>query len=115
MKYQVLFDSTAFRRTLVSVALAAAYSSSWALPSFTLTPTNAGLTGAAVTADNILVSDFARVTFDDASHFTENGFLSITGFQLGGANVSAPGLNNTYSLYLDYTGTAHTTLGAGLD
>ena len=115
MKYQVLFDSTAFRRTLVSVALAAAYSSSWALPSFTLTPANAGLTGAPVTADNILVSDFARVLFSDASHFTEDGFLSITGFQLGGANVSAPDLNTNYSLYLQYTGTAHATVGAGAD
>lgn len=115
MKYQVLFDSTAFRRTLVSVALAAAYSSSWALPSFTLTPENVGLTGAPVTADNILVSDFARVLFSDASHFTEDGFLSITGFQLGGTNVSAPDLNTNYSLYLHYKGTATTTLGAGLD
>jgi hypothetical protein len=115
MKYQVLFDSTAFRRTLVSVALAAAYSSSWALPSFTLTPANVGLNGAAVTADNILVSDFSRVTFTDAANFGQTGFLSITGFQTGGSNNSVPDLNTNYSLYLKFDATGHLTSGIGMD
>lgn len=115
MKYQALFDSTAFRRTLVSVALAAAYSSSWAFPVFTLTPSAVGLTGAPVTADNILVSDFSRVTFGDAASFTDDGFLSITGFQSGATNLSTPDLNTNYSLYLAFSGTGHLTVGIGAD
>ena len=109
MKYQALFSPTAFRRTLVSVALVAAYSSSWALPEFTFTPSAVGLTGATVTADNIIVSDFATVTFSSATAFSEQGFLSVTNFQVGGSNITAGGLNSTYSLYFQFSGTGHLT------
>ena len=109
MRYPVLFNRAAFRSTVVSVALAAAYSSSWALPVFTFTPSAVGLTGAPVTADNIIVSDFARVTFSSPTNFTEQGYLSITNFQLGGSNVTAGGLNSTYSLYFAFTGAGHLT------
>ena len=109
MSPQALLTPAAFRRTLVSVALAAAYSSSWALPVFTLNPGSVGLTGAAVTADNIILSDFSTVTAPTATTFTERGYLSITDFQLGGTNVVAGGLNSTYSLYFDFTATGHLT------
>src|SRR3954468_22325811 len=107
--YRTLMSPTAFRRTLVSVALVAAYSTSWALPQFTFTPAAVGLTGAAVTADNLIVSDFARVTFSSPTNFTEQGYLSVTNFQLGGSNITAGGLNSTYSLYFAFTGAGHLT------
>jgi hypothetical protein len=93
------------------LALASAYAGAWALPTFTLTPTNVSLTGSAVTADNILLSDFSTVTFTGATTFSDTGFLSITGLQLGGSNVTAGGLNSTYSLWFSFTGTGHLTTG----
>jgi len=82
-----------------------------ALPAFTFTPSGAGLTGgAAVTADNILFSDFVTVTSGAVpGTFTETGFLSITGFQLGGTNLTPAGLNTNYGLYIAFTGTGTTT------
>src|SRR5690349_14535832 len=100
---------SALRRSVLAAALFAAYSSSWALPVFTLTPAAVGLTGAPVTADNVILSDFATVNFSSPTNFSEHGFLSITDFQLGGSNVVAGGLNGTYSLYFEFTGTGHLT------
>jgi hypothetical protein len=111
MRYPSLFQRTALRRTLVAMALASAYAGAWALPTFTFTPSAVGLTGSAVTADNVLLSDFSNVTFTGATTFTDTGYLSITGFQLGGSNVTAGGLNSTYSLYFQFSGTGHLTTG----
>jgi hypothetical protein len=99
------------RRTLVAVALATAYSASWALPAFTFNPGAVGLAGAPVTADNILLSDFFATTFTGATTFSDTGYLSITGFQLGGSNITAAGLNSGYSLYMAFTGSGHLTTG----
>ena len=115
MRYHALVRTTAFKRTLVAAALVAAYSSASALPMFTFNPGAVGLVGASVTADNVLVSDFTRVTNTSGNTFTENGFLSITGFQLGGTNVVAGGLNSTYSLYFSFMGNGTTTFNAGMD
>lgn len=109
MSYRALLSRAAFRRTFVAAALAAAYSSAWSLPVFTMTPGAVGLTGAPVTADNIILSDFSTVTAATPATFTERGFLSITNFQLGGTNVVAGGLNSTYSLYFDFTASGHLT------
>jgi len=103
------FQTAAFRRTAVALALAAAYSAASALPVFTLNPGAVGLVGAAVTADNIILSDFATVTQTSPTTFTEQGFLSITDFQLGGSNVVAGGLNSTYSLYFQFSGAGRIT------
>lgn len=115
MKYQALFQSTAFRRTLVSVALAAAYSSSIAaLPQFTFSPVSAtptSLIGPAFTADNILISDFSKVTFTSPTHFTDTGYLQVTGFQLGTNTFQPTGLNSTYSLYFSFSGAGDLTTG----
>jgi hypothetical protein len=110
MKYR-FFHSAAFNRTLIAVALAAAYSSASALPAFTFSPSAVGLTGANVTADNIILSDFATATFSSPTTFSEQGYLSITNFQLGGTNITAGGLNSTYSLYFQFSGTGHLTSG----
>jgi len=83
------------------------------MPQFTFNPGAVGLSGSSVTADNILVSDFATNTVTGGTTFAEQGFLSVTGFQLGGANVVAGGLNSTYSLYIPFTATGHLVLNAG--
>jgi len=101
------------RQGAIAFALVSGFSAVSALPAFTFNPGAAGvgLTGSSVTADNILISDFSTVTNVGATSFTETGFLSVTGFQLGGANVVAGGLNSTYSLYIAFSGTGHLTLG----
>jgi len=107
-------SSSPVKNVFASVALVAACSTSvWSadLPDFTFNPAAVGLAGSSVTADNILVSDFSSVTFTGATTFNDIGFESITGFQLGGSNVVAGGLNSTYSLYLSFNGTGHLTLG----
>ena len=105
MKYQ-FYQSPAFKRTLFSVALAVAWSNASALtlPEFTWNPTGAGLTGTTFTADNIIVSDFATVTFTAGGNFHEDGYLGVSSFQRGGQDINAGGLNSTYSLYFHFTG-----------
>jgi len=94
-------------RTLIAVALAGAYSGSYALtnlPEFTWNPQAAGLAATApITADNIVVSDFASVALSGPS-FSETGFLSVSSFQLNGTAAPAPGLNGSYSLYFQFSG-----------
>src|SRR6478752_9454841 len=107
---------TPIRHAFAAVAVVAACSTSaWSadLPDFTFNPAAVGLAGSSVTADNILVSDFATVTQTGATTFSEQGFLSVTGFQLGGTNVVAGGLNSTYSIYIPFTATGHTILNPG--
>ncbi len=106
MKPLALFTPKAFARTLLSVALVAAYSSASALdlPDFTWNPSGAGLTGTTFTADNIIVSDFATVTFTAGNTFHEEGYLGVSSFQLNGKDINAGGLNTTYSMYFRFTG-----------
>ena len=65
---------------------------------------------AAVSADNLLISDSSTVTFSSGA-FTDVGFLSISAAQLGGATSTPGGLNSTYGLYIAFTGTGTTTTG----
>src|SRR5262245_33795428 len=109
-RYSSLFLRIALRGTLVAMALAFAYAGAWA-DTFTFIPSAVGLTGAAVTADNILLSASSNVTCPGATTFSDRGFLSITGLQLGGSNVTAGGLNSTYSLWFAFNGTGHLTTG----
>jgi hypothetical protein len=111
MRYQAFHRPPAFKRTLVGLALAAAFSSAWALPQFTLNPAAVGLNGSAFTADNINISDYSGVTFSDATHFTDSGFLAVTNFELGGSVFTPPGLNSAYSLWFAFTATGHLTQG----
>jgi hypothetical protein len=113
-RYALLFQRTAFGLTLVTLALTSAYTSAWALPTFTFTPSAVGLNGSAVTADNVLLSNFSNLTYTSLTTFEQSGFLSITGLQLGGSNVAAGGLNSTYSLFFQFVGTGHLTTGTAL-
>jgi hypothetical protein len=99
------------QRSAVALALAALCASASALPVFTLNPAGAALAGTAFTADNMLVSDYATVRFGAGNTFTETGFLSISGAQLGGVTLVPPGLNSTYGMYIKFTGSGNT--GAG--
>ena len=57
--------------------------------------------------DNILTSDFSGVTFTDATHFVDNGFLQVTSFQLGGNTFTPTGLNSSYGLWFRFQATGH--------
>ncbi len=93
---------------LLAAGLLAASASASALNTFTFDPSQAGLSGASFTADNLLISDYATITRTSATTFTETGFLAITGAQLGNTTLSLSGLNSTYGLYIAFTGSGTT-------
>ncbi len=80
------------------------------LPDFTLAPSTLGVVAATVKADNLLLSDFAKVVFGAGNTFTESGYLAVTGFQLDGIQVNNADLNNTYGLYIDFKGSGTLSL-----
>lgn len=99
--------SSLLRRSAVAVAMAVGCAGAWAdTPPFTLDPSAAAtaLNGTAFTADNILVSDYSKVTLNPGGTFTDTGLLSIIGFQLGDTLVLPTGLNTDYGLYISFTG-----------
>jgi hypothetical protein len=105
------FPKSLANHTAVAVALVAMSSSVWALPTFTFNPAGVALAGTAFSADNILISDYATVRFGAGNTFTENGFLSISGAQLGGINLLPGGLNSSYGMYISFSGTGSTGPG----
>jgi len=99
------------RLSVLCAALGAAYSTSaQPLPPFTLNPPGSTppLAGTPVRADNIIISDFSTVRLTGPS-FTDTGFLSVQSFQLGGTTVIAGGLNSTYGLFFEFSGTGSAT------
>src|SRR5436305_4428131 len=95
----------------ISVALflyAVAVNPAGASVAFTLNPAAAGMNGAAFTADNANLSEFAAVNIS-GNAFTETGFLPITNFLLGGNIFTPTGLNAAggYSLFITFTDTGH--------
>jgi hypothetical protein len=100
----------ALRLTVLCVALGAAFSVSAQLSPFTLNPAGSSpaVAGTQVHADNIIVSDFSTVRLTGPT-FSDSGFLAVQSFQLGGTTVLAGGLNSTYGLYFDFTGTGSVT------
>lgn len=101
------------RCALAGVTLAVASSGAFALPTFTWKPagTTPPLVGAAVTADNLIISDFSTVRFTGATSFTDAGYLAVQSFQLGGTTVVAGGLNSTYGLYFQFSGAGNVAGG----
>ena len=57
----------------------------------------------------MILSDFATVAFTPngtgGQNFTDNGVLAVSGFQLGSSPVTVSGLNSTFGLYFQFTGT----------
>lgn len=82
------------------------------LPIFTLDPAAVGLAGPAFTADNLLISDYAKVT-KTATGFTETGYLAITGAQLGSLTFQPTGLASTYGLYIEFSAAGTNTFAVG--
>ena len=107
MKFLDVINGTPFKRSFLAAAVAASCATSaFAAPTFTFDPSKVGLSGTAVTADQIIVSDYSNVSFTDATHFTERGYLSFASFQSGGTTLpSLGGLNSSYSLYIPFSGT----------
>jgi hypothetical protein len=102
---------TLLRLSVLCAALGAAYSASaQQLPPFTLSPAGStpALAGTQVRADNIIVSDFSTVRLTGPT-FSDTGFLSVQSFQLAGTTVPAAGLNSTYGLFFEFSGTGTTT------
>jgi hypothetical protein len=79
-------------------------------PDFTLDPAGAGLAGTAFTADNILISDYSKVTLG-ATTFSETGLLQVTNFQLEGSTFIPTGLGTDWGMYFAFTGAGTTTAG----
>lgn len=106
-------EMTTIQRGLIGAGLLALSAAASALPSFTFDPSAVGLAGGTFTADNLLISDYARITTSPSGAFTETGFLSITSAQLGDDLLIPTGLNSAsgYSLYISFTGTGQQTSG----
>ncbi len=73
------------------------------------------MAGTSFTADNIIVSDFATVTFTAGTTFHEEGYLGVSSFQFAGKDIVAGGLNSTYSLYFHFTGDGVSTVFTSLN
>ena len=103
------------RHGLTAVALAVLCTgASAALPQFTFDPSAASpsFAGASFTADNIVISDYSHVTINPVTGmFTDTGYLAVQGFQLNSAAINAAGLNTTYGLYFQFSGTGTQTTG----
>src|SRR4029079_2038403 len=110
MNFQSRLPQALLRLSVLCAALGAAYSASAALPPFTLNPAGSAppLAGTAVRADNIIISDYSTVRLTGPT-FSDSGFLSVQSFQLGGTTVVAGGLNSTYGLFFEFSGTGSTT------
>ncbi len=101
------------KRATLALALATSSLGAFAdLPSFTLNPGAVGLAGSSFTADNLLISNYSTVNNAADGSFTESGFLSVTGAQLGGSLATALGLNSGYGLYVQFSGAGQTTFGS---
>lgn len=110
------YFSTLFRdrQSLTVTALAAGFTLSGAasafaaLPLFTFDPSGVGLVGAAFTADNIVLSDYATIELtpnaSGGANFTDNGILAVSAFEIGASPIAGSGLNSTYGLYFEFSG-----------
>ena len=110
MSFNIYATRLPLLRTAVALAIASVGSAALAAdpPSFTFNPAAVGLTGSAVTGNNILISDFSKVTFTSASTFSETGFLVVTGFQSAtDPKITVPGLG----MYVKFDATG-TTVGS---
>ena len=98
------------QRSAVALALAAFGVGASALPVFTVDGDGSATAASGVRADNILISDFARVLINGTS-FSEAGYLSVTDLQLGGVTVQNSGLGTAYNMYVEFTGSGTSSSG----
>ncbi len=100
-------------------ALAALIATAPALAdTFTLNPNAVGLHGTNVTADMLVLSDYAQISFTPTSPttatFTDAGYLPVIGFRLNGQAVAPSGYlapdGSGWGAYIRYVGTGTQTL-----
>ena len=96
----------------IAAMLIAASGSAQAVPvatNFTWSPMAIGLTGGDITnAAGYSVNDYATIATAASGAFTESGDLSIINFTDSTGNlVSSPGLNSSYSIYLQFNATGN--------
>lgn len=103
-----------FRTSVAFYALAASITTVPALAdTFTLNPASVGLNGTSVTADTLVLSDYAQISFTPTgpttATFMDAGYLPVIGFLLNGQVVApsgylAPG-GSGWGAYIRYVGT----------
>ena len=81
----------------------------------TFTPGAAGLNGGTFTADTLVLSDNAQVTFGNGgTTFVDTGYLPVIGFRLNGQDVAAPGYlpsgGGGWGAYISYSGSGTVVL-----
>ncbi|MDY0744428.1 flocculation-associated PEP-CTERM protein PepA [Paucibacter sp. R3-3] len=104
---------SSFRTIAAVVAMGAVGAAAQAatLPSFTIDPSAIpGVSSPAFTANNLIVSDYAAVTFNGGT-FSDVGFLSIQSAQSATGPVATSGLNSAYGFYIQFTGSGPTPAG----
>ena len=103
-----------FRTSIACVALAALIATPPALAdTFTLNPNAVGLNGTNVTADTLVLSDYAQISFiptgPTTAMFMDAGYLPVIGFQLNGQAVAPAGYlapdGSGWGAYIRYAGT----------
>ncbi|MGI4952687.1 MAG: hypothetical protein ACRYGM_12880, partial [Janthinobacterium lividum] len=85
---------------------------------FTLNPGPVGLNGTSVTADTLVLSDYAQISFAPTgpatAMFVDAGYLPVIGFRLNGQAVASSGYlaadGSGWGLYIRYAGTGSQTL-----
>ena len=110
-----------FRTSVAFSALAALIATAPALAdTFTLNPGSVGLDGTSVTADTLVLSDYAQISFTPTgpttATFLDAGYLPVIGFELNGQAVAPSGYlasdGSGWGAYIRYVGTGTQTLSA---
>ncbi len=79
---------------------------------FAWDPSAAGLAGAsAFSGDALKATEVSHIQFTSAVDWNEHGFAKITGIENGGVGSTPAGLNSTYTLYFDFSGTGDFSTG----
>ncbi len=103
-----------FRTSVAFLALTALIATATArADTFTLNPGSVGLDGTSVTADTLVLSDYAQISFaptgPTTAAFVDAGYLPVIGFRLNGQAVAAPGYlapdGSGWGAYIRYVGT----------
>ena len=66
-----------------------------AASTFTWNPHAVQLNGGKLTADTLVLHDYAKITFGEGNTFTDTGTLPIIGFRLNGHPCDGPGLSRS--------------------
>jgi hypothetical protein len=101
------------RTTLGILLVGVSYCASAAPITFTWDPSKASpaLAGSSFTADTIDATSYLHSVNQTNGSFVEEFILQISGFELNGLPVIAPGLNSSYGLYVTINASGQTVAG----